>query len=711
MAVEGLEYVISLVDQVSAPLKGVMKSIDDIGNRGKDAMIKIGAGVGGIVAAGVALQAAIAPAIEMNRAIGEVRSLSVAEESLRKLTDTALEFSSQYGESATEFVRSSYDIQSAIAGLQGDELAEFTKASNLLAKGTKANAATITNYMGTMYGIFEEDAKALGNANWVQEIAGKTALAVKMFKTSGDGMSAAFTSVGASAKSAKIGISEQFAVLGTLQATMGGSEAGTKYKAFLAGVGNAQKALNLQFTDSNGNMLDMVSILNKIKGKFGDTLELAESDALKKAFGSDEAVALIKLLLPKVNNLKGSIEDLSKVKGMDDLEKMAQAMTDPWARFSQTLNNIKTAIGNEVLRVIEPIANKIADMGTAFVKWLSTYKNIARWIGYIVGLIIGATGLAAAVTLLSGIVGALKVVGLSFALIFSPLLIFVAKIVLIGAVIYKFRKQFMSFIDGFIKGFKSVGLSFEPISRAFGKLWDSLKRIWGAIERVFGLFGGATDSVDMFTSAGEKVGVFVGQSLELVVGVIELIVTNIAKMADMFANVADFIIAMWNGVVKGWQESDPKQIFNALTSGMTNIFSEIFNGIKNMFIDTLNWVINKANGLGSTFGLEIPLIPTVGDKPAKLADFTQTATLATQIAGQTISAAGSPQQQGGQVFALGSSTQPQRTQIAGGSVSSKLTTNQNINRSVNIHGGVVVKADDPSKFEQWMRDREQLNAG
>ncbi|MCL7770785.1 hypothetical protein [Pasteurella multocida] len=103
MAVEGLEYVISLVDQVSAPLKGVMKSIDDIGNRGKDAMIKIGAGVGGIVAAGVALQGAIAPAIEMNRAIGEVRSLSVAEESLRKLTDTALEFSSQYGECIQPF--------------------------------------------------------------------------------------------------------------------------------------------------------------------------------------------------------------------------------------------------------------------------------------------------------------------------------------------------------------------------------------------------------------------------------------------------------------------------------------------------------------------------------------------------------------------------------------------------------------------------------
>ncbi|WP_409138827.1 phage tail tape measure protein [Pasteurella multocida] len=707
MAVEGLEYVISLVDQVSAPLKGVMKSIDDIGNRGKDAMIKIGAGVGGIVAAGVALQGAIAPAIEMNRAIGEVRSLSVAEESLRKLTDTALEFSSQYGESATDFVRSSYDIQSSIAGLQGDELAEFTKASNLLAKGTKANASTITNYMGTMYGIFEEDAKAIGNANWVQEIAGKTALAVKMFKTSGDGMSAAFTSVGASAKSAKIGISEQFAVLGTLQATMSGSEAGTKYKAFLAGVGNAQKELNLQFTDSNGNMLDMVSILNKIKGKFGDTLELAEADALKKAFGSDQAVELIKLLLPKVNNLKGSIQDLAKVKGMDDLEKMAQAMTDPWARFSQTLNNIKTAIGTEVLRVIEPIANKIADLGTNFVKWLSTYKNIARWIGYIVGALIGFTGFTAALTLMSGVVAA---IGVAFSFLFSPIAAVIALIGAIVVVVYKFRAELFGFIKGVVKGFKSVGVSFEPVAKAFGKLWDSLKRIGQTIAWAFGLFGGATDSVDTFTSAGEKVGIFVGKSLEIVVSVIELIVTNIAKMADVFANVADFIIEMWDGVIKGWQESDPKQIFGALATGVGNIFSSIFNGIEKMFINTLNWLITQANKVSGVIGIEIPLIPVVEDSKPQ-SSFLQNAILTTRNATNNISATGNPQKTGGQVFALGSNTQPERTQIAGGSVSSKLTTNQNIDRSVNIHGGVVVKADDPSKFEQWMRDREQLNAG
>ena len=93
-----------------------------------------------------------------------------------------------------------------------------------------------------------------------------TATAVQAFKTTGTEMSGAFTAIGAQATTAGIAMNEQMAVLGTLQATMSGSEAGTKYKSFLAGVGKAQDALNLTFTDSQGAMLLMVDILNQIKG-------------------------------------------------------------------------------------------------------------------------------------------------------------------------------------------------------------------------------------------------------------------------------------------------------------------------------------------------------------------------------------------------------------------------------------------------------------
>ncbi|MGU3846657.1 phage tail tape measure protein, partial [Vibrio diabolicus] len=94
---------------------------------------------------------------------------------------------------------------------------------------------------------------------------------VEMFKTTGASMSSAFTSIGANATSAGVAIEEQMAILGTLQSTMSGSEAGTKYKAFLAGVANAQDKLNLSFTDSQGQMLPMLDILEQLKVKYGDT--------------------------------------------------------------------------------------------------------------------------------------------------------------------------------------------------------------------------------------------------------------------------------------------------------------------------------------------------------------------------------------------------------------------------------------------------------
>ena len=37
--------------------------------------------------------------------------------------------------------------------------------------------------------------------------------------------------------------------------------------------------------------------------------------------------------------------------------------------------------------------HKVADLGQEFIDWLKTYKNIARWIGYAVGALIGFTGL------------------------------------------------------------------------------------------------------------------------------------------------------------------------------------------------------------------------------------------------------------------------------------------------------------------------------
>ncbi|WP_342144698.1 phage tail tape measure protein [Haemophilus influenzae] len=756
-AAQGLEYIISLTDQISAPLKGVMKSIDDLGKRGEAAMKKIGLGVAGIVGAGFALKSALDPAIELNRALGEVHSLGVADDALEKLSKTALNFSSQYGESAVDFVRSSYDIQSAIAGLNGNELAEFTQTSNLLAKGTKASAATITNYMGTMYGIFAEDAAKLGNANWVNKIAGQTALAVKMFKTSGDGMSAAFTSLGAAAKAAKIDVAEQFGVLGNLQATMSGSEAGTKYKAFLAGVSGAQKELGLSFVDTNGDMLDMVTILNKIKGKFGDTLDVAQAAKLKKAFGSDQAVDLIKLLLPKTKELKNNIAAITKVSDTKALAQMARSMVDPWSRLSQIITGVKTAIGGEILKKLDPIMHKVADLGQKFIDWLKTYKNIARWIGYIIGASIGFAAVAATISLVSGAMGLLKVgaiaafapirgllslmsllgkplvlirsaimlifagfktlisvvwavinplkmLRLVFAFAFSPLSI----LLLAGLAIYKFRHQLKDLWNGVKQGFGSLESHLAPLYRAFDIVKSAGQKVSNAIGRIAGLFSANAESAMLFQNVGVAVGQAIGFAFDVVLFVIELIARQIEAVATIFSNVADVIIATWHNVIDDWESKSAWDIFKGLATGIGQIFTTILKGIKDQFINTINWIIDKVNIVSGKIGFELPKIPNTW-----LSDDAQvtTVTAASNISSLGLNAAvDNASWKKSPSIDLPNNLKPQLNSMPQGSVTKTLTQNRTEQRTIN-YGGLAFYGYDKNEIKQELRNKEQLAAG
>ncbi|PML00664.1 phage tail tape measure protein [Vibrio lentus] len=403
MLPEALRFQVGLIDQISKPLGNIQRQISDVTNTYKQGTQTMVSGAAGMVGAGFALQQALMPAIEMDRKLGEVKSLGVADDQLKTLAQTAMKFSVDYGKSATEFVAASYDIQSAIAGLGGNELSEFTRASGVLAAATKADTGTITNYVGTMYGIFQNSANEMGKADWVNTLGGQTARAVQMFKTTGAGMSSAFTSVGAAATSVGVGMTEQMAILGTLQATMSGSEAGTKYRAFLAGTAKAQAALNMQFTNAQGQMLPMVDILNQIKGRYGDTISVAEAAELSKAFGTKEASAMIQLLMQNTDGLATSINELGQVKGLDVAEQMAGAMTDQWERLEQGVFAVRTAFGAALLPALLPVVSSLSDGAMGIIEWTQMFPNLSKYIGFAAVAILGAVAVGGAFTLMMGI--------------------------------------------------------------------------------------------------------------------------------------------------------------------------------------------------------------------------------------------------------------------------------------------------------------------
>lgn len=482
-----LMFTVGLIDQITKPIAKISGQLNGLSANYQAGTMQMATGVGGLVASGYALQNALMPAIEMNRALGEVKSLGVQESALKKLSQSSYEYALQYGESATEFVRSSYDIQSAIAGLSDTDLSRFTMASNVLAKGTKSDAATITSYMGTMYGIFKNDAMQMGEGAWVERLTGMTATAVQAFKTDGKKMADAFGALGASAGLAPL--EEQMAIMGTLQATMQGSESATKYKSFLAGVGKAQKALNLQFSDANGNMLPIVDILNKIKGKYGDVISVAEGDALATAFGSQEAVSLVKLLMNDINGLSGSINTLGQVNGMEQATKMAAAMTDQSDRLVQSWYVIRASFGAAILPAFNSFVGKIADMGTSVIWFTDMFPNISRWLGYIA---IGFFAVVAIGGLFNIMLGASKMAMVAFGLGGK---ILTATLWLFGMELKKVQGAMLGF--NLVMAANPIGLIVAGIAAAViavGALiyyWDDLKATmgeWGWVKAISGIF-------------------------------------------------------------------------------------------------------------------------------------------------------------------------------------------------------------------------------
>ena len=703
MAIQGLEYIISLNDQLSAPLKGVMKTIDDLGKRGEDAMRRIGLGAAGVIATGAAMKNALDPAIDFTRALNEVKATGRDQAGLDKITDFALDFSAIYGGAATDVVNSTNEIARAIDGLNDSELIAFSRGANILAKATGSDVKAMGSYISQLYGIFGDEAAKIGKEKWVEQISAQATVTANKFKSSGESLMQAYTNLGSSAKDHGIKTAEQFAVIGNLQNVFEGGLAGTKYAAFLSGAVKAQSKLGLSFLDSQGKMLPMIDILEKIKGKYGE-LNSENLYELQKAFGTKEAAQVINNLLPKIDSLKADIAEIDKMKTLDDAMAISKTVTDSWMRFQAIFQNIKIAIGTQILARIEPLMNRIADMGQEFTNWLRTYKNIARWIGYAVGALIGFTGLTAALTLMSGIVSA---IGVAFSFLVSPVMLVVSAVIGLGIVIYKFRSQFMAFIAGFTEGFKMAGVSFAPLFSAFAIVWSALQRIGSTIGQIIGLFGSASDSAYSFQQFGVDMGYALGAVFNIMLNAAELVARSFGFMADVFAISIGAIIEGWNAITSLWDSNKPIESFSNIATALGNIFSNAFKGIVNAFTSVINFIIEKANSLP---GINIPLIPKWEDGALPMQS-------SATVVGSSIGVqALQMQNQLGALnttspkFELSEQTQPQFTKMPSGSVSKAITQNQQTTKTIN-YGGVTINSNDGNKVWQEMRNREQLAAG
>lgn len=412
-----LSLVMNMIDNITGPMSGISSNVSgsmsklQSANQAFGSMVKTGAVMQemGSQITGAVL-APVEATFETRRAIGELASLGVKD--LGAVEEAAKSFSDQWaGTTKADFISASYDIKSGIASLSDEGVAEFTSLAALTAKATKSTAAEMTSLFATGYGIYKDYYSDLSDMEFGAMFSAGISESVRAFKTSGSGMAQSIQTLGASATTANVPLEEQLSILGMLQATMGGAEAGTKYKAFLRSAVRGGEELGLTFTDANNQLLSMPEILSILKGKFGETMDAAEKMELQKAFGDTEAVALIDLMYNKVGDLQDNIVGMYDALGSGSgvAHKMASAIneTEPekYQRIQQQIHNIKESIGNSLLPTVNELMGKGSEVLAKVGSCIEKNQELVRIIMLVVLAVGGFLAIAGTVIAVVGGVG------------------------------------------------------------------------------------------------------------------------------------------------------------------------------------------------------------------------------------------------------------------------------------------------------------------
>lgn len=431
---------------------------------------------------------------DLRAAQGELKTLGLMGDGLESVTSSAMDFSNQFaGTTAPDFIRASYDIKSGISSLSDFAVGKFTSIATMTALATLSTASEMTSLFATGHGIYRKQFEQFG----LETIQGWNALsdeekdikfgeyfsagissAVQVFKTNGSQMSAALSNLGANATSAGVSFAEQLSIIGQLQKTMSGSEAATKYRAFLNSAYGAGDKLGLTFTDANDQLLSMPNILAQLKDKYGETIDAIESDELKKAFGTDEAVSLIKQLYPETDTLTKNINEmnLSLQEGTKKTREMANAANEGKEAelYEQRINSLTTAIGNGFAPVMFTMMSVLGNTAVVLSEFMNENETLTQIIVGTIGAggglltVIGSLGVIAGgasfvMPLLSGGIGLVSTSfgiataatrGFTAALISNPVIAIAAGIGLAAYLIYDNWSGIVEFFSDLWTGIK-----------------------------------------------------------------------------------------------------------------------------------------------------------------------------------------------------------------------------------------------------------------
>ncbi|EKC3495420.1 phage tail tape measure protein [Vibrio cholerae] len=399
---EKLMMVIGLVDQVTKPLQGITKEMQGAMDIGRKGLENVAVGAGGLVAAGLAVQGILGPAIEVDRALSKSKGFGIVGDDLKKIERAAYGFSIQYGHSAVDFINTSSMMISAIGNMSGEVLTQVTRNSSALAVAMQSDSETVSKLMKTIYGNYKADADLMGKDVFTATVSGmiveaKQIYGIGMSELEGmiDGMHSLPSTIGMT-------FDDQLAVFGTLRAQMSEGDAVTQMTNFAEGLATFEEKVGINLRGADGQILPMVELLEKVKPLIEGMSGLDARTFLDDAGLGDGSLMLINLIKQQEEFVAGQ-KRLSQVQGMGKTEQMVSDMADQWQRLEASWFAIRAATFGAILPSINAIVGTIANGISYVTEFTNRFPMLTKVMSglAVVGLSLG--GVVASLSLALGV--------------------------------------------------------------------------------------------------------------------------------------------------------------------------------------------------------------------------------------------------------------------------------------------------------------------
>jgi hypothetical protein len=449
----------------------------------------------------------------------------------------------------------------------------------------------------------------MNDMEWATAFSGAMAQTVASFKTNGTQMADAIKNIGAVAAASNIPLNEQLAVLGQLQTTMPGSEAGTLYKTFIMKAAEAGDELGLSFTDTSGRLKGVVPILQEIKRQFPDLSNAAAQVKLKKAFGSDEAVKFLLQMSAGMGSLEGNIQSVGRAMktGTAVTEQMADAMNqDIGARFlllRQQVANLSEILGRTLLPVVTPVINGVS-------RFILFLQRMAKSMPGVTRVVLGLSMALGTILVVAGAVtAAVGMVGLMLPAIKAGFVAISAALAGVGSAVATYFLPVTAIIAGVIL---SVYLLKRAWETNFGGIQDVITGAWNKVSLVF---RGIRELVGSLSGGVGQMSAELAHKLESA-GLLGFVVT----VFKAYYRVREALAGLWGafshafGRIRAILEPTVRTLMSAYAALASAVFSvvEIF-GVAASATDGSSWrtfgtVIGTVAGVllqGLAFALKI----------------------------------------------------------------------------------------------------------